>query len=288
MADDKHHIYQRGGAEVQNVKNGAIEKLLTIPLKGPEFEEASKLTIYARLSGGEYEINNKWDYWVFPKPSPVTANVNSEGEIADKFNNIIGSSVECRDDSIKVVPELTKEVLDFIVSGGRVVLIGTKPFPSLPTSFQLSLAGRIQGNLATVIEEHPLMDRFPHEGYFDWQFYNMFNGGKAVLFNDLKIPFKPIIEVVSSFKLIRKQSNLFEIGIGDGKLLVCTLNLKSEDPAANYLLKIMLEYANSDEFIPENIVPADVIEELLAEEQKVSYNFETDAAFDPNANKKRK
>lgn len=287
VADDKHHIFQRGEIGVKNIKNGAIEKLITIPLKGPDTDRASKLTLYTRLSGGEYEIENQWDYWVFPKPSGTDAAVYAESGIAEEFYQITGNTSQCDNDAVKIVSELTEETLNFVENGGKAILLGTKPFASLPTSFQLSLAGRIQGNLATIIEDHPLMNRFPHEGFFDWQFYTMFNEGHAVLFNELNIPFKPIIEVVSSFKLIRKQSNLFEIAIGGGKLLICTLNLTNRDPAATYMLKTMIEYANSEDFNPENMVSADVIRKLLEEDRQVSYNFATDAAFDPNANKNR-
>ena len=37
----------------------------------------------------------------------------------------------------------------------------------------MGLAGRPEGNLATVIARHPLTDRFPHDGWCDWQFSKM-------------------------------------------------------------------------------------------------------------------
>ena len=130
----------------------------------------------------------------------------------------------------------------------------------------MALAGRVQGNLATVIADHPLMRRFPHESYCDWQFYAMLEGGTAVNFNNLEVPFDPIIDVVSSFKLIRKQSNLFEWKVGKGRLLVATLNLDLSDPAAAYLLDSIVAYVQGDEFNPRTCVDIKTIARLMGGE----------------------
>ena len=133
-------------------------------------------------------------------------------------------------------------------------MLGHQPFPALPTSFQMSVTGRVNGNLATLIEDHPLMRNFPHEGYCDWQFYSMLERGSAVNFNELNVPFDPIIETVSSFKLIIKQANLFEWKVGEGKVLVSTLNLDLSDPATAYLLDRMIEYVQGRDFAPRTTV----------------------------------
>lgn len=43
------------------------------------------------------------------------------------------------------------EVIDLLKEGQRVVLMGSETFSELPTSFQPSVTGRTNGNLATVI-----------------------------------------------------------------------------------------------------------------------------------------
>nr|NLN04508.1 hypothetical protein [Clostridiaceae bacterium] len=348
LADDKHHIYQRGEAKVQNISNGKIEKLMTITFTAPEIDIPSKITLYARLSGREYDITNQWDFWVFPEFTPVPSDINvtTEPSISEKYKSIFNkvqltnkaqltnndevnstNGADIRNiinntnninitnikyntnfannandannanitkntnninntNTIRIVSELDKDIVEFIAKGGSVILLGNKPFPVLPTTFQISIAGRVQGNLATVIEDHPLMNRFPHEGFCDWQFYNMIEEGNAVLFNDLNIPFKPIIEVVSSFKLIRKQASLFELGVSKGKLLVCTLNLSETDPAAMYLLGAMINYVNSDEFKPDTFVSPDELLYLIDKNLSVKFDFSTDEALDPNVKRK--
>ena len=101
------------------------------------------------------------------------------------------------------------------------------------------------------------------KGFCDWRFYSILQGGRAVVFDDLEIPFEPIIEVVSSFKLIYKQSTMFEYTVGDGKLHVCTLNLEKNDPAAMYLLETIVSYTQSDDFKPSNNINIDSFKQIL-------------------------
>ncbi|NLB43292.1 MAG: hypothetical protein GX815_13775 [Clostridiales bacterium] len=245
-----------------------------------------KLTLHAHLSGGEYEINNDWDFWAFPEIDSIDSSVLIDTVINGRYKRIFIDAKVIDSESkgeVILISELNEDTVNYLESGGRGILVGSKPFSSLPTSFQLSVTGRAQGNLATAIEDHPLMNDFPHEGFCDWQFYIMMEGGEAVVFNALNTPFNPIIEVVSSFKLIRKQASLFELGIGRGRLLVCTLNLSDTDPAARYLLSRMISYVKSDKFKPECVLDSTEMQKLINSGVAVDYNFSTDEALDPNA-----
>lgn len=288
LADSNNYVYQRSKVAVSNILNGKIEKLTTVSFIAPKLNTPKKLTLYAHLSGGEYEINNSWDFWSFPETNTIDTIVSVDKDIKNKYRSLFNDALVTDNESkcdIRLISELNEDAIGFLANGGRGILIGSKPFPSLPTSFQLAITGRVQGNLATVIEDHPIMNDFPHEGFCDWQFYNMMEGGEAVLFNDLEIPFTPIIEVVSSFKMIRKQASLFELGVGKGKLLVCTLNLTETDPASKYLLQRMISYVKSDKFIPEVTIEANELRKLMDSYTTVEYDFSTDEALDPNANK---
>ena len=240
LAGSDKRVYDGGSFSAKNVANGSVETIGNIEFAAPHVDKPVKLTLHARLSGGEYELTNDWDLWVFPKttaPDLSTA-------------------------SIRVVSELDSDSLKSLSEGGKVVLLGGKPFPTLPTSFSPAPTGRTEGNLATVIADHPALGDFPHEGWCDWQFEPMLENATTVVFNDTGLPFQPIIDVASSFKYVRRQSNLFELAVGSGKLLVCTLNLNQSDPAAEYLLRGLLSYAASDAFQPKPSVTADAIEKL--------------------------
>ncbi|MCL5671435.1 MAG: hypothetical protein M1423_09120 [Acidobacteria bacterium] len=103
-----------------------------------------------------------------------------------------------------------------------------------------------------------------HEGYCDWQFYSLLDRGSTVNFNDLPVTFDPIIEVVSSFKLIIKQSNLFELKVGDGKLLVSTMNMVLSDPATAHLTGRLVDYSQGTEFMPATQIAPETLLALMS------------------------
>lgn len=265
LSDNRKRVYQRGEMLVQDLLNGHVQELGMLEFSLARFKEPIKLTIFCHLSGGEYEINNDWDFWVFPS--------RRFPKRSSEFTKL------------RIVDSLDQHTLSFLAGGGRVVMLGHKPFPSLPTSFQLSITGRVGGNLATVIADHPLTNTFPHDGYCDWQFYRMLEGGNAIVFNGLNLPFCPIIEVVSSFKNIYKQSSLFELTVGKGKLLVCTLNLDSSDPSAMYMFSQIIKYAESDDFRPHHHVDIKEMVQLLKSNLGSLKVLKSDMAYDPNAQK---
>ena len=48
------------------------------------------------------------------------------------------------------------------------------------------------------------------DGWCDWHFAPLLDGSRAVVWDDLPMPFAPILEVVSSFKTIRRRAAVFE------------------------------------------------------------------------------
>lgn len=261
LKDSQEHVVLRNESIIENIKNGAVSSLDNIKFVVPELEKPEKITLVACLSGNEYDITNDWNFWVFPA-------VKSE-DISD----------------VKVVSSLDMEDINFLEQGGKIVLLGDAPFASTELDFQISKAGRVHGNLATVIYDHPLTNIFPHDGFCAWQFYSMFHDGRAVMFDELNIPFSPIIEVASTYKAIKKQACMFEFMIDSGKLFVCSLNLNSSDPASVYLKNTIIKYAASKNFNPEKKVDLQTIKKLVNEwdpdlKKKATKTVE---AFDPNA-----
>ena len=96
-------------------------------------------------------------------------------------------------------------------------------------------------------------------------FTPMLEGGQAILFNDLDVSFDPILEVVSSWKYIRKQAGLFEASVNKGKLFVCSMKMSLSDPGSRFLLDSILSYASGNEFQPRTSMPAEQLLQLLVQ-----------------------
>ena len=241
------------------VDHGTVSQLATVEFVAPPLDRPAKRTIAARFTSDESEIANDWDFWVFPRPADRKA-------VAE---------------AVRTVTALDAESLAQLARGGRILLLGHQPFPALPTSFQMSVTGRAQGNLATVIHDHLVMRGFSHDGWCDWQFYSMLEGGHAVVFDDLPTPFAPIIEVVSSFKIIHRQASLFELRVGDGRLLVAAFHCDPADPATAWLLDAMLGYAESEAFQPRTSLAPEAIARLIQTGAAPAKIVATDMAVDP-------
>jgi len=213
---------------VERLRKGQLKQLACFSFCVPELERAAGLELHAELSGPQGTYRNGWELYAFPKTEEST----------------------CRNVIVRkgcTIDELQADMQ----AGNRVVIFGTEPFASSQVSFQLSIAGRTTGHLATVIAKHPITDAFPHSGFCAKQFENMLNGGKAAILAGTQGQHAPVIDIATSYKNAQKEALLFEYRIGKGRLLVCTLNLQEEDPAAMWLKNTILSYAESQAFAPD-------------------------------------
>lgn len=287
LHDESGRLLQKRNFVVTTVKPGDVRPLGNIRFRMPACEKAMKLTLCAELSGADETIGNEWDFWVFPVPAKWAGPVAADESIRRQFAPHRPSlpKIKKTDRALRLVADLTAETLAFLEAGGRAILFGSGGLPSTPTGFQLSTTGRARGNLATVIRDHPVMNRFPHEGFCDWQFYSLLHEGRAIVFDEL--PFDPILEVVSSFKLILKQASLVEFKVGRGQLFICGLNLRPADPAAMFLLQLMVRYMNGDGLACCATVTAETLRRLIHKPSGLPTDFTTDRAADINLRRSR-
>ena len=218
----------RDRISIRSIENGCISELYNINYDLPKSDKPYSLKITATLNGGNIDVENEWGIYAFPRE-----------RVEDNLDGVVYDDISY------------EELNEKLINGEKVLLFGNGPFVKVNTSFQIALAGRTEGHLATVINDHPLMRDFPHEGYCGWQFRNILAGGYSAALDLVEIPYKPIIEIASSYKYARREAVLFEYSVDKGKLLVCTLNLSSDDVGAKWLKNRIISYFNSEEFNPQ-------------------------------------
>ena len=211
---------------VKSLKKGTLAELCRFRFSVPAREDAVCYTLSAELADSKLTCNNRWELYAFPRVS----------QKAGKAVVYSGCSIETLEQDMQ--------------QGKTVVIFGTEPFASAEVSFQLSIAGRTNGHLATVVEKHPVLDPFPHSGFCGKQFERMLTGGKAAVLSAAPGQHRPIIDIATSYKNAQKQALLFEYRVEKGRLLVCTLNLREDDPGAAWLKNRILSYVSSDAFAP--------------------------------------
>ena len=263
LAGDNQTVYHNEVLSVPDVGAGRVSELTRLRVVFPLLPYPEKVILRLHYSSEAYQLDNAWEYWVFPAKAPYFG-------------------IQHEDGNYVIVEAMDEDVVNTLAEGARVLLLGSGAFPSVKTSFQIMTAGRNQGLNATVIYDHPITRRFPHERYCSWQFYTMLEDGEAVVFDDSEIPFHPIIEEVSGYKLIRKQAGMFELQVGKGKLFICSLKLSKEDSGACYLRQLIENYIVSEEFQPQENVPAEKLLEQCRRLKQLRINFSTDEGYDVN------
>ncbi|MBE6595137.1 MAG: hypothetical protein E7644_05000 [Ruminococcaceae bacterium] len=219
--------FYRGEWHTGEIPSGAVSELCRATFTVPSCQKPLRLKLTATLSGGDTDLENCWELYVFPEIAAPTEQ----------------KAVVLQDCDASTLTKVLSE-------GKRVVLLGSGPFATSEASYQIAIAGRTGGHLATVIADHPLLEDLPHDGYCDRQFEHMLNGSHAVLLDLRDRPHRPIIDIASSYKNPHREAMLFEYRVGNGRLLVCALHLEESDPAARWLRAQILSYAASDRFTP--------------------------------------
>lgn len=229
------------------IPDGGITKLTDIAFRIPDSRRPLTLKIHARISGDGEVCGNSWDIYAFPETEAVTP----------ERMKAIGLEIynDCSADRLAAELE----------GGKRVILFGHGPFVGRDVTWQISLAGRTNGHLATVIADHPVMNEFPHEGFCGRQFEPMMKNCSSVLLDGTGLSHSPIIDVASSYKNAHREALLFEYSVSRGRLIVCTLDLEKDDPAAVWLKNRITEYASGDFFVPEQSLDTEKLRELCGD-----------------------
>ena len=210
--------------EVAEILNGKISNLTQIEFKLPSLEQGKKAILSAFVSADGFEVKNQWNIWVFPE-----------------FKNSY--------DHAKVVDKLTIEDIEFMKNGGGVMLCNNFPGETLAETFRPHTSGRCLGHSGAFVNSHPIWEKFPHDNFADWQFYELMTNSKSLVSDSDMPDFKPLFELIPSFKLIKHKSLLSEYQIGNGRLIIAGFNFDTNNPASNYLKGLILQYLNSQNYV---------------------------------------
>lgn len=265
LTDDNGKCLWRCEEAVEQIQIGKCTMVGSVRLIIPGGKSPRKCCFELSYVSNSVRMENRYNVWIYPKEEP------KQGEV-----------LICKD--------VDKTVFEKLYNGENVLFLNSFGMNTAPLSYTKMLAGRTLGNSASVIYDHPSLNDFPHEGWGDLQFYPLFEDASSILFDDdMPIDFEPIIEIVSSYKMIFKQSALFEFRYGKGKAMVCTLNLSGERPAQKRLLYSLLRYMNSNSFQPIQMIRnKNEIQKLFYRKQKLLLDYSQETGFDGNAVKLRK
>ena len=210
----------------RKVELGTIARVASIDFQLPDITESCCATLCVTAEFNGQTVDNRWRIWLFPQAAPLIPT------------------------GVQVSDCLTAEELDFVSHGGALLLTGGFPAATERENFRTHTSGRSLGHAGTVFHAHPTWNRFPNSGFADWQFFPMMDGCTSLVNGADMPPFSPIIELIPSFKLVRRKSLLAEFAVGQGRLMVCGLKLDADDPASAYMKRLLLDYLGRRQFVP--------------------------------------
>jgi hypothetical protein len=201
------------------------------------------------------EHTNTWDIWVYP---------HKNEKISDR-------------NDFMVVDRLDESTLEYLKNGGRVLLNISKGdiredkggsigvgFSSIfwNTSWTNGQKPHTLGILCN--PNHPALSEFPTEYHSNWQWWDAMSHSNAIVLDDLDPNLKPIVRIIDDWFENRRTALIFEVKVGEGKLLLSGIDLHSdlENRLEARQLRYSLEkYISGDSFNPNISVSK---EELLS------------------------
>ncbi len=199
-------------------------------------ERAAKLTVTVAIEGTE--IANRWDIWVYPAEIDVDFPAD-----------------------IVVSKTLDAKAIVALEEGKSVLLLPARPHleKALPGRFLPVFWSPIwfpSANVPMSIlcdPKHPALAHFPTDSHSNWQWWDLLSNSSSVVLDELPPEFRPIVQVVDNFSRNHRLGNLFEATIGNGKLLLCGIDIDKDldrRPAARQLRHSLLQYMKGSSFNP--------------------------------------
>jgi hypothetical protein len=113
---------------------------------------------------------------------------------------------------------------------------------------------------------HPVFSEFPTEYHSNWQWWDPVSHSQVMILDEFPADLKPLIQPIDTWFENRRLALAFEARVGNGKLMVCSIDLKNlsdERPVSKQLYLSILKYMNSAVFNPQVAVKQSIIEDLL-------------------------
>ncbi|MBO5959937.1 MAG: hypothetical protein J6Q65_07425, partial [Lentisphaeria bacterium] len=146
-----------GSAEYTEIQPGAIYDLCMVDFIIPTDDTAKRAFLKAETVLNGKTVRNCWKYWLYP----VT-------------DDTLPAGVRC-------IATLTEEQIAYLEQGGSVLLTGNFPGTTMQENFRPHTSGRSLGHSGTILHPHPVWNRFPQDGFGDWQFYHLMKESTSLI-----------------------------------------------------------------------------------------------------------
>ena len=240
----------------QNISQGMLASLgdINIPLK--DIASPAKLKLTLAIEGTKF--TNSYNIWVYPDKADTSA---GNCFISRKYDDVTREALNAGK-NVLLIPEANDLnnslpgmfASDFWNYGLFRKLAEERKKPIAP------------GTLGILCDpNHSAFADFPTEFHSNWQWFNLLQNSRTMILGTMPAGYRPIIQVIDNLERAKKLGNVFEVKMGKGKLLVCSINLPAiqDKPEARQLLHSLLRYMNSDRFEPTTTIDDATLNRIL-------------------------
>lgn len=296
--------------ENMDISESGIYDLCRLDVCMPATEHARELYLTVKLEdGGRLIADNSWGVWLFADQPEVLEGLEAQLHL-EKYRPLrrYPGLQHKKGARLLLADRFDDEVLEHLKQGKDVLMLyrvdetRARLNPDvdreeycLPTTWD-----RFKGviwdrgtNCGAFIRKNEALDKFPHGEFINLQFHRLIDDCDKVCLDDFPVDIAPVIQGVDkaardrfdvyTYSLselqpewtLRKFAYLFELKVGEGRLLVTGFNFKGleeHQPAVCGMFESLMDYVTSDNFKPEaEISPAEFEQYLRqkAEEPRV-------------------
>jgi hypothetical protein len=257
LGSDKATIAD-GSVTVEAIPTGDVTEVDVICSSLESIDTAQKLTLEIALPGTPYR--NSYDVWVYPAEIDTTepADVLVTRQWDDRARRKLADGGR-----VLLMPnrgELKDTVAMSFQSGFWSPMFRMKGRPNPATG------GETPGTQGLLLDpEHPLFDDFPTEFHSNWQWWHFCKNCDPMILDDTPHDYRPTVQVIDGIDRNHKLGLILEAKVGQGKLLICTIDLPAiqEHPEARQFLSGLYRYVSSDALDPKYELDVDTLETIV-------------------------
>jgi hypothetical protein len=249
--DDSRGVAVRSGRlEPVTIGFGAGQPLGNVKVPLHDLHAPARYRIVIKLE--EAKTENDWDVWIYPDDVP-------------------------RESDNVIVTDSVQTALDALADGRRVLLAAKPKHPDGESALGFTpifwntwcTGGQQPHTLGLVCDSsHPALADFPTEDHSNWQWWHVISRAGAFVLDELPAELRPIAQVIDDWYSNRKLALIFEARVGEGRLLLCSADLRScldANPVARQLRSSFVRYAASVGFNPAVSVSASELRAFFRE-----------------------
>jgi hypothetical protein len=247
-----------GAFDPATIEPGNVYEVDMFALPLGEIAAPQKLTISLAVEGTKYR--NDYEIWVYPPE--IDTSVPPGVLVTDSLTSAATQNHLDAGGKVLLLPNL--DGLPHSIKGSFQTDFWCFPmFRRAAESRGIEVAPGTLGFLCD--PRTPALAEFPTEFHSNWQWWHLVKNSRPIILDFAPADYRPIVQAIDNFERNHKLGLIFETRVGQGKLLICAIDLLGlqDKPEARQLLHSLLRYVDSGAFAPQAELDLGLLKKLF-------------------------